>query len=149
MHVEKNNEDDPEKHNDAVRDIAFSPTNEKYVTCSADKTLRISDLKNGLVEKVLEGHGSDASTVDWHPYYSLLASGGKDRYIKIWDPRQKGEICSMYNHTNSITKVRFSESGDYLLSGAKDQMVKLFEIRTMKELKSFRMHDSEVLCKFL
>jgi len=96
---------------------------------------------------VLEGHGSDISTVDWHPYYSLIASGGKDRYIKIWDPRQRGEICSMYNHTNSVCKARFDPNGDYLLSGGRDQMVKVFEIRTMKELLNFKMHDSEILCK--
>lgn len=118
--IKKGSEEDALKHNDAVRDIAFSPTYEKFITCSDDKTLRIADLAAGKVERVLEGHGSDISTVDWHPSHSMIASGGKDRYIKVWDPRAKEEICSLYNHTNSIAKARFSNNGDYLLTGGKD-----------------------------
>lgn len=76
----------------------------------------------------------------------MIASGGKDRIIKIWDPRTSEEICSLYNHTNSILKVRYSFDGKYLLTGGRDQTVRLFDARSMKELHTYKMHDSDILC---
>lgn len=114
-------------------------------TCSDDKTVRISDFETGKYEKVLEGHGSDVTTVDWHPQTALIASGGKDRIIKTWDAKSGIEICSLYNHTNSLSKIRFSEEGRYMLSCGRDQIVKLFDIRTMKVLHQYKSHEADIL----
>lgn len=34
-----------------------------------------------------EGHGSDVKSCDWHPDKALIATGSKDNYVRIWDPR--------------------------------------------------------------
>ena len=138
-------ETDPRRHREPVRDLCFSPTDEKVATCSDDKTIRIIDFTSGIVDSVLEGHGSDITTVDWHNSYAFIASGGKDRFIKTWDARNGKEICSLYKHTNSISKLRFSPDGNYLLSGGRDQMVKVFDVRTMKHLHDFKAHGADVL----
>lgn len=136
---------DPRRHREPVRDLCFSPTDDKLATCSDDKTIRVVDFASGSVEKVLEGHGSDITSVDWHNSYSFVASGGKDRFIKTWDIRAGTEICSLYKHTNSISKLRFSPDGNYLLSGGRDQMVKVFDVRTMKHLHDYKAHGADVL----
>lgn len=133
------------KHNDPVRDLAFSPQNKKIISCSDDKSLRIYDFETGRVESILEGHGSDVTSVDWHPSYSLIASGGKDRIFKLWDPRTGQEVCSMYNHTNSVTKVRFSPRGEWVMTAGRDQTVKLFDVKSMRELKNYKAHEADVL----
>lgn len=94
---------------------------------------------------MLEGHGSDITTVDWHPQLSLLVSGGKDRIIKTWDAKSGIEICSLYSHTNSLSKIRFSEDGRYMLSCGRDQIVKLFDVRNMKVLHQYKSHESDIL----
>jgi polyadenylation factor subunit 2 len=99
-----------------------------------------------MVEKVFLGHGSDITSADWHPHMSLIASGGKDRILKIWDAREDEELCSLYNHTNSICKVRFSECGQWLLTCGRDQTVRLYDVRHMeRELNTYKMHDRDVL----
>jgi len=67
--------------------LAVAPGDLKFVSCSDDKTLKIWDFYTATVEKDLEGHGSDVTTVDWHPFRSFIASGGKDHVIKFWDPK--------------------------------------------------------------
>jgi polyadenylation factor subunit 2 len=42
-------------HNDAIRDIAFSPNDSKFVTASDDSTLKIFDFAGGAEESVLTG----------------------------------------------------------------------------------------------
>lgn len=142
--VVKATDTDKLRHKDAIRDIAFSPNDEKFITCSEDKTLRVGDLESGRYEKVFEGHGSDVTTVDWHPYYSLTASGGKDRFIKVWDVKSGQEICSLYKHTNSLSKIRFCDDGRYMVSCGRDQMLKIFDVRTMKVLHEYKGHDSDI-----
>ena len=127
-----------------MRDIAFAPTDEKLITCSDDKTLRVVDFETGSYERVLEGHGSDVTSVDWHPYLSLIASGGKDRIVKIWDAKSGLETCSLYSHTNSIAKIRFSEDGKYMLSCGRDQMLRLFDVRTMRVIMQYKGHDADI-----
>lgn len=138
-------EADPLRHKDSVRDIAFSPSDDRFVTCGDDKTLRIADMDSGRYLKVLEGHGSDITTVDWHPSLALIGSGGKDRIIKTWDPRTPQEICSLYSHTNSISRLRFSPDGRYMLTAGRDQIVRLFDIRRMKVLHQYLGHSSDIL----
>lgn len=38
-----------------------------------------------IYEKKLSAHNGLALTIDWHPGGRFLASGGRDRVIKIWD----------------------------------------------------------------
>ncbi len=106
--------------------------------------MRIADFERGSYEKILVGHGSDVTTVDWHPHLSLVASGGKDRIIMVWDAKSGIKACSLYNHTNSISKIRFSDDGKYMISCGRDQMVLLFDVRTMKVLSQYKGHDSDI-----
>lgn len=159
--TKKRTEQHPQRHQEAVREIAIAPTDEKFVTCSDDKTLKIWDFHTASVDKTLEGHGSDVTTVDWHPSKSLIVSAGKDRVLKFWDPKNPKnffnfqsnehnnkhgmELCSLYNHTNTITKVIFNNNGNWVLSCGRDQVVKLFDLRVMKEICNFKSHSTEVI----
>ena len=73
-------------NHEGVRSVCFSPSEYKLVSCHEDKSICLWDIGRFSEEKVLEGHGSDVMTVDWHPSKSLIVSGGKDRLIKFWDP---------------------------------------------------------------
>ena len=35
------------------------------------------------------GHTSVCRAVDWHPYKALIASGGQDNMVRLWDPRDR------------------------------------------------------------
>ena len=47
-------------------------------------------------ERSLTGHGWDVKSVEWHPFYSLVASGSKDNLVKLWDPRKGSSITTLY-----------------------------------------------------
>lgn len=73
-------------NHEGVRSVCFSPSQYKLVSCHEDKSLSLWDVSRFSEEKILQGHGSDVLTVDWHPSKSLIVSGGKDRLLKFWDP---------------------------------------------------------------
>lgn len=115
------------------KEISISPTDQKFVTCSEDKTLKIWDLPRKIIEKELSGHGNDITSCEWHPFQSLVASGSKDHSIKLWCPRSGEELATIRKHKNNVNKIRWNKNGNWLLSCSKDQLCKLFDIRKIEE----------------
>ncbi|KAJ3370254.1 hypothetical protein GGF31_004312 [Allomyces arbusculus] len=131
-------------HKEAVRGIAFAPSDAKFATCSDDKTVKVWNFHTGACEHTMLGHGWDVKCLDWHPYKAMIASGSKDNLIKLWDPRAGRAITTLHGHKNTIHAVQWNRNGNWLLSGSRDQMVKIFDIRTMKEYANFKGHAKEV-----
>lgn len=60
--------------------------NGKYLYSSSDdKTLRVWDLTYGKEKKKIEAHEHFISSVRFHAKYGLIATGGNDLIIKIWN----------------------------------------------------------------
>ena len=135
-----------------AREVSFSPTDAKFVSCSDDATVKVWDFERGALDQVLAGanteggksHGWDVKTVQWHPDKALIASGSKDNVIKLWDPRAAREICLLHLHKNTVTTLRWHPNGLCFASGSRDQLVKLFDLRTMREAAVFKGHKREV-----
>ena len=51
-----------------VRDISFSESSMKFLSCSDDRTAKLFDFVTSQEEICFEGHGSDVKTCDWHPF---------------------------------------------------------------------------------
>ncbi|KAM0688616.1 WD repeat-containing protein 33 [Conglomerata obtusa] len=118
-------------HAEAVRDISFAPFDGKFASCSDDGFVKVWDSKEAREECVLRGHGWDVRCAQWHRTKALIASGGKDNAIKLWDPRGK-ELTTLHLHKNTIFCLKWSNDGNYLFSGGKDQTVKMTDIRNMQ-----------------
>ncbi len=58
-----------------MRDLSFSPTSLKFVSCSDDRTAKIFDFLSAKEEIEYQGHGSDVKSCDWHPFQCLVATG--------------------------------------------------------------------------
>ena len=63
----------------AITDVAWAPTDTKFVTASTDHTLQVMDLHSCEQHVQMHGaHARDVRSVDWHPMQSLVASGSND-----------------------------------------------------------------------
>jgi polyadenylation factor subunit 2 len=74
-----------------VRDLSFSQSSVKFVSCSDDRTAKVWDFATSRQENKFQEHNSDVTTCDWHPSQSLIVTGSKDQTIRIWDPRSIGK----------------------------------------------------------
>jgi polyadenylation factor subunit 2 len=73
-------------NSDGVRGLGTNYMEQRFASCGEDKTVRVWDVNTLNCERTFEGHGNDVTTVQFHPSLALLASGAKDRLIKLWDP---------------------------------------------------------------
>jgi len=140
-----NNFNSVQAHTDPVRDLAFAPTDSKFVTAADDATLKIFDSAAGVEEATLTGHQWDAKCVDWHPSKGLLVSGSKDHQIKLWDPRTGRCLTTLHGHKNTVSKTLFEpQNGVLLASCARDQTARVFDIRMMRDVFLLRGHEKDI-----
>jgi WD40 repeat protein len=64
----------------------------------------------------------------------LIASGGTDRTIKVWDRETGVERCTLTAHAGSITALVFTPDGKMLVSAGEDRSIRLWDPASGKEL---------------
>lgn len=132
-------------HDSPIRDVAFSPTDAKFVTASDDNSLKIWDFASSQVESTFTEHGWDVKACDWHPTKGLVVSGSKDHSVRLWDPRTSRNLTTLHGHKNAITATVFSRLRDQLLAtSARDGQVRIFDLRLMRDVAVLRGHEKGV-----
>ena len=76
----------------------------------------------------------------------ILASGGEDTTIKLWDVETGQELRTLKGHTAPIRSVTFSPDGKTIASGSRgsDANFKLWNIETGKEIRTLEGHTRDV-----
>ena len=150
-------------HSEAVRAVALSPNQTKFVSCSDDASIKVFDLVEGKCETTFEAeagqrrqgpgkeneqkaHSWNATAVDWHSALALVASGSMDKTTRLWDPRERRRVGQLHFHKNRVSSVKLTR-GFCLLSGSADYSAVLVDLRSQeKPLRVFSDNTKEVTC---
>jgi ribosome assembly protein 4 len=94
-------------HGDNILAVQFSPANSsRMASASGDKTVRIWDCDTGTPAHTLKGHSKWVLAVSYSPDGSILASGGYDNAVCIWDASNGKQIAGpLKGHTGFITSL--------------------------------------------
>ena len=83
-------------------------------------------------------------TADITPNGQLLALGGSDSQIHIFDVASQTEIASMRGHLGSVWYVDISPDGNWLLSGGRDGTVRLWSLESFEPVALLGEHGGYV-----
>jgi WD40 repeat protein len=126
----------------AVTGIAISEDGKQLVTGSWGG--QIWEIASGNQAVHLESHTGFVTCAALSPNGKLLATGGLDATVKLWNPTTWQEVKSL-NHGEQLNCLAFSHDGKLLASGG-DSMLKLWEIGTGKELKNAKSGQVSSVC---
>lgn len=102
-------------------------------------------VDSGLVVpgKVLAGHGHQLWSVRFSPDGALLASGGADTAVRLWNPRE-GSLSQTLPQSTGTTALDFSPDGRQVVTASYDAVIRLWDLPARRVVKEFRGHKGTV-----
>ncbi|KAH0329555.1 WD40 repeat-like protein, partial [Aureobasidium melanogenum] len=141
-------------HSDYVKVLASPSSDASWVASGGlDRRIRLWDL-NGAGQTLsidvsedesLTGLSKEkASVYALKATHSILASGGPDSNVRIWDPRSGKRITKFVGHTDIVRDILISQDGSTVMSACSDQTVKVWSVTAGRCTNTLTMHDASV-----
>src|SRR5262245_262883 len=137
----------------AVHALAFAPHNrDLLVVVGASQSFYGWDITTGRIIRGFHGHqGENVLSLSFAPDGKLLASGGEDKTIRLWnlepDRETVAEIAKLEGHKNGIGALAFSPNGRLLASGGRsdplrtaDRSVRIWDLTSGRQLQQLEGH---------
>jgi WD40 repeat protein len=130
-----------------VNDIGFSADGKLLFAAAGEPglygQLTLFSTADWKPIKVLEGHADSLYAADIHPENQLLATGGYDQSILLWDLATGEILRELTGHNGPIYDLEFHPTLPLLASASGDRTVKLWDIHTGERLDTLNQPEQE------
>lgn len=140
-------------HTDYVKRVASPGPHEYWVASGGlDHKVLLWDL-NGSGSNLEIAVGEDETTAKGSVYAlaaspSILASGGPESTVRVWDPKSGKRITKFVGHTDNVRDILIAQDGEMLLTASSDQTVKVWSLTAGRCMYTLTMHNDSVWSLF-
>ncbi|KAI9744917.1 MAG: hypothetical protein M1818_001843 [Claussenomyces sp. TS43310] len=137
------------QHADYVKCLATPDSQADWVASGGlDRKICLWDL-NGAGKKLEIEVGDEERSEKGSVYAlsasrSMLASGGPESIVRLWDPRSGNRITKFVGHTDNVRDILINESGDTIMTASSDQTVKVWSVTAGRCMHTLTMHNDSV-----
>jgi len=142
-------------HRDWVRMVKPSFDGALLASCSNDQTIRVW-VESTKECRELREHENVVECIAWAPESAteyicegaenkrssgpFVASGSRDKTIRIWDIATNTRIIVLIGHDNWVKGLVFHPGGKYLLSASDDKTLRVWDLANKRCLKVLEAH---------
>ncbi|TGO61404.1 hypothetical protein BOTNAR_0129g00150 [Botryotinia narcissicola] len=141
------------QHADYVKCLASPGNTANWVASGGlDRRICLWDLNGG--GKQLEIEVGDEDTSEKGSVYALstgsniLAAGGPESIVRLWDSRTGKRITKFVGHTDNVRDILINEAGDMIMTASSDQTVKVWSMTAGRCMHTLTMHNDSVWSLF-
>lgn len=137
------------KHADYVKTLATPGNHANWVASGGlDHKLYLWDLNGGGEVLNIDACGDDrtakGSVYALGAVSSVLASGGPESVVRVWDPKSGKLITKFVGHTDNIRDILINRDGDTIMTASSDQTVKIWSLTAGRCMHTLTMHNDSV-----
>lgn len=112
--------------------------NGKVIICTDNKSLKAFSISNKeLIGNFMGGHRDKILCVAISPDSTMIASGGGDSTLVIWDLNSRTIMQRITFAAGKITSIKFSPNNQYILFGCSNSPAYLYDIKEQKTVFEF------------
>ena len=133
-----------------ISDLAYRPDGKRLAAAgrNGDVYIFYTDHQNGTrrLLRTLREHNGQVNAVAWSPNGSVLATGGDDGTVRLWNPNSGVNYAVLRGHTHAVIGLAFNPDGRTLFSTGEDDYFRVWDINTENLSRTFRSgHDLDRL----
>lgn len=143
---------DLKAHSGPITSCKMSKDLRFMLTCSADKTAMLWNMKSGKMLRTFTGHTRRVTDGDFHPtMFNLdnslpcLVTCSVDTTIRLWNGVSERPLKSLNGHAEVVYKVSFSPDGQKLVSCSEDLTIRTWSFPEGYQTFVYRQHMSPVV----
>ena len=116
-------------HRGEIVTLAWGGPNGQYLASGGDDNVLITWKRNAegtwQLDRRFEGHTNRINTIKFNPekYKNIVASGSRDRTIRLWDIYSGKTVGILRRHTATVDQIAFSPDGTRLASASDDKTI--------------------------
>lgn len=129
-------------HKKAITDFVFTKDEKRIYSVSKDCCILEWNLENNTKtvfnkgkkhDRTLKngGHFDEILACDLSRDQKLLATGGKDRILRVWNTNTRELVSKFKGHVDTITSIKFDNENDNLYTVSADMTLKIWNMREM------------------
>lgn len=138
-------------HSDYVKCLAVPDNKSNWVASGGlDRKIKVWDLtgKGEMLQIDVGEQGSNPKgsvySLGIGSHGGILASGGPESVVRIWDPRSGQRVTKFVGHTDNIRAILVADEGDRVLTASSDSTVKMWSLKTGRLEHTLSMHNHSV-----
>ena len=137
------------KHTDYVKALATPGGYASWVASGGlDHKLYLWDLNGGGETLSIDACGDEAtekgSIYALGANSSVLASGGPENVVRVWDPKSGKLVTKFVGHTDNVRDILISQGGDTIMTASSDQTIKVWSLTAGRCMNTLTMHNDSV-----
>ncbi|WP_416674885.1 WD40 domain-containing protein [Egbenema bharatensis] len=121
-----------------IRTVAFNWTGKILAIAGDDQCIHLWDIdRPTIAPRTLRGHKHWIRSIAFspNPDIPLLASGGDDQVVMVWNAHTGEWLRSLDKHQHRIRSVVFSPDGTLLASGSDAAVIKIWDVQRGEDIQ--------------
>ncbi|KAI9761020.1 MAG: S-adenosylmethionine transporter [Chaenotheca gracillima] len=136
-------------HSDYVKCLATPSRSSAWVASGGlDRKVCLWDLNGGgktlQIDVGEDDDNAKGSVYALSTQGGVIASGGPENIVRLWDPRNGKRITKFVGHTGNIRDILINEDGDTIMTASSDQTVKVWSVTAGRCMHTLTMHNDSV-----